>query len=73
MKRSGLTATGKPYDIHERLLLFACEIVSAAQTCDPLVQESSELVKILAAIVHTARRKQAASMATAKPRGSSAG
>lgn len=26
-----LTPSGKPYDIHERLLLFACDIVKAAQ------------------------------------------
>jgi four helix bundle protein len=26
-----LTPSGKPYDLHERLLLFACDIVSAVQ------------------------------------------
>ena len=33
------------------------------ETYDPLVQESGELVKILAAIVHSARRNQAARLA----------
>jgi len=29
MKQPTLTASGKPYDLHERLLLFACDIVKA--------------------------------------------
>jgi four helix bundle protein len=127
MKQPRLTASGKPFDIHERLFLFACDIVEAAQflhdqggiaralsyqllacgtsaganaeegdagssradfiaknrialkeakeasfrlrvcrrraflgpSFDPLIQESGELVKILAAIVHNARRNLA--------------
>ena len=31
MDRRKLTPSGKPYDIHERLLLFACAIVRTAQ------------------------------------------
>ena len=31
MNEKGLTPSGKPYDIHERLLEFAVEIVNAAQ------------------------------------------
>lgn len=31
MKHSNLTPSGKPYDLHERLLLFACDIVGAVQ------------------------------------------
>jgi four helix bundle protein len=31
MAHQTLTAGGKPYDIHERLLLFGCEVVKAAQ------------------------------------------
>lgn len=121
-----MTPAGKPYDIHERLLLFACDVVRASQflharggiaravsyqllsagtstganaeegdgasshtdfiaknrialkeakevrfrlrVCrmcdllderfDPLVQESDEIVRILAAIVHSALRRR---------------
>jgi four helix bundle protein len=127
MKQPSLTPAGKPFDIHERLFLFACDIADAAQflhdqggipralsyqvlsagtsaganaeegdagssradfiaknrialkeaketrfrlrVCrrhefldarfDPLIRESGELVKILAAIVHNARRNLA--------------
>lgn len=31
MNTQRLTPSGKPYDIHERLLLFACDIVSTVQ------------------------------------------
>jgi four helix bundle protein len=31
MERHESTASGKPYDIHERLFLFACDIVKASQ------------------------------------------
>jgi four helix bundle protein len=31
MEKPTLTVSGKPYDLHERLLLFACDIVSAVQ------------------------------------------
>jgi four helix bundle protein len=31
MTQQKLTSSGKPYDLHERLLLFACDIVSAVQ------------------------------------------
>ena len=31
MNEQRLTASGKPYDIHERLLNFACDIVNAVQ------------------------------------------
>ena len=31
MRQEKLTASGKPYDLHERLLLFACDIVGAVQ------------------------------------------
>src|SRR6185436_3697768 len=31
MNEQRLTASGKPFDIHERLLDFACDIVRAAQ------------------------------------------
>ena len=31
MDKQKITAIGKPFDIHERLLLFACDIVRAAQ------------------------------------------
>jgi four helix bundle protein len=127
MKHPEFAPNGKPFDIHERLLLFACDVVNAAQflhsrggiaravsyqllsagtsaganaeeadagsshadfiaknrialreakearfrlrvcrrcglldeTYDPLMREAGELVKILAAIVHAARRNQA--------------
>jgi four helix bundle protein len=128
MRQQRVLPNGKPYDIHERLLLFACDIVRAAQflqhqgsvaralcyqllsagtsvganaaesdgassrkdfiaknrialkeaketrfrllvcrrcelldaTFDSLVQESEELVRILATIVHNARKRKAA-------------
>ena len=31
MDKPKTTPSGKPYDIHERLLLFACDVVGAAQ------------------------------------------
>src|SRR5688572_15894134 len=31
MHEKRLTPSGKPYDIHERLLIFACDIVNAVQ------------------------------------------
>ena len=31
MNQKRRTASGKPYDIHERLLIFACDIVKAVQ------------------------------------------
>jgi four helix bundle protein len=31
MTQQNLTSSGKPYDLHERLLLFACDIVGAVQ------------------------------------------
>jgi four helix bundle protein len=31
MNEQRLTPSGKPYDIHERLLIFACDIVNAVQ------------------------------------------
>ncbi len=31
MTQPHLTASGKPFDLHERLLLFACDIVNAVQ------------------------------------------
>jgi four helix bundle protein len=31
MKHENLTQSGKPYDLHDRLLLFACDIVGAVQ------------------------------------------
>jgi four helix bundle protein len=31
MKQTILTASGKPFDLHERLLLFACDIVRAVE------------------------------------------
>jgi four helix bundle protein len=31
MEHRRLTASGKPYDLHERLLLLACDIVNAVQ------------------------------------------
>jgi four helix bundle protein len=31
MEDQKLTASGKPFDLHERLLLFACDIVQAVQ------------------------------------------
>jgi four helix bundle protein len=31
MRREGTTASGKPFDLHERLLLFACDVVRAVQ------------------------------------------
>ena len=31
MKQTELTASGRPYDLHERLLIFACDVVSAVQ------------------------------------------
>jgi four helix bundle protein len=31
MEQTRLTASGKPYDLHERLLIFACDIVKAVQ------------------------------------------
>jgi len=31
MTQPHLTASGKPFDLHERLLLFACDIVDAVQ------------------------------------------
>ncbi len=31
MKQTDLTPSGKPYDLHDRLLLFACDIVNAVQ------------------------------------------
>jgi len=31
MEQTKLTPSGKPFDIHERLLLFACDIVRVAQ------------------------------------------
>lgn len=31
MTQQKLTASGKPYDLHERLLFFACDIVDAVQ------------------------------------------
>jgi len=31
MERPKVTSTGKPYDLHQRLLLFACDIIRAAQ------------------------------------------
>lgn len=44
MNEHRLTPSGKPYDIHERLLDFACEIVGAAQflhTRGPIGRELS--------------------------------
>ena len=31
MKQPKSTATGKPYDLHERLLVFACDIIGAVE------------------------------------------
>ena len=31
MEQTKLTPSGKPFDIHERLLLFACDIVKVTQ------------------------------------------
>jgi len=31
MKPQRLTASGKPFDLHQRLLLFACDVVRAAE------------------------------------------
>jgi four helix bundle protein len=31
MERPAFTASGKPYDLHERLLLFACDVIAAVQ------------------------------------------
>jgi hypothetical protein len=31
MEQTKLTPSGKPFDIHERLLLFACDIVRVTQ------------------------------------------
>jgi four helix bundle protein len=31
MKQHSLTASGKPFDLHERLLLFACDVVRAVE------------------------------------------
>jgi four helix bundle protein len=31
MKQPTLTASGKPFDLHERLLLFACDVVRAVE------------------------------------------
>jgi four helix bundle protein len=31
MEPKRLTSTGKPYDLHERLLLFACDVISTVQ------------------------------------------
>jgi four helix bundle protein len=31
MEPTKLTPSGKPYDLHERLLLFACDVVAAVQ------------------------------------------
>jgi four helix bundle protein len=31
MEQTKLTSSGKPFDIHERLLLFACDIVKVTQ------------------------------------------
>ena len=31
MNEKRLTASGKPFDIHERLLIFACDVVKAVQ------------------------------------------
>jgi len=78
MKQPTLTASGKPFDLHERLLLFACDAKEARfrlRVCrltdhldakfDPLVQESDEIVRILATIVHRASRRRAADDASA--------
>src|SRR5688572_11085118 len=31
MEHARITASGKPYDLHERVLIFACDIVAAVQ------------------------------------------
>ena len=31
MKPARLTASGKPFDLHERLLLFACDVIRAVE------------------------------------------
>jgi four helix bundle protein len=44
MNTQKLTLSGKPYDIHERLLLFACDIVRVVQflhTRGPIARELS--------------------------------
>jgi len=61
MKHPSLTSSDKPCDIHERLLLFACDIVRVTQFLHTrgTVKESDELVRIISAIVHEASRRRA--------------
>jgi hypothetical protein len=33
MNHPTLTPSGKPFDLHERLLLFACDVVRAVEFC----------------------------------------
>jgi hypothetical protein len=86
MKQPTLTPSGKPFDLHERLLLFACDVVraveflhkrgavgralsyqilSAGTSIGSNYEESDEIVRILATIVHKASRRRSADCAAA--------
>jgi len=49
----------KPFNLHERLLLYGRLTDLLDAKFDPLVRESDEIVRILGKIVHNALRRQA--------------